>query len=137
MNDMNKKFLGQQILKLIKKNLTKRQFTARKMAEKMDMSYSYLYEITQHQFQMSPHRLLELYRMEAAMKLVASDTKMIHAYKKVGYRNIRSFREAFGKRFEMNYSSARDLLEDLDDMDKERKVKAIVKKIWNDSKKDE
>lgn len=127
---MNKAVAKSKILNSIEKNISNYQFSVIRLADEMGISYSYLYEIVNDQFGMSPLQLIETLKMERALRMVGNGIKMIKIYKRLGYGDIRSFREAFCKRLQMNYSTCRANLEKCTGLKREAEIKKYVSTLW-------
>lgn len=127
---MDKVRAKSRILDSIEKNIPNYQFSVTRLANEMGISYTYLYEIVNDQFGMSPFQLIETLKMEKAIRMVANGIKMIKIYKKLGYGDIRTFREAFFKRLQMNYSTCRANLEKHTGIRKETEIEKYISGLW-------
>jgi AraC-like DNA-binding protein len=116
------------IKKIIEENAANYHFTVLHLAREMGISYSYLYEIVYGLFGMSPHRLIETIRLERAIHLIAEGKMLIKIYRKLGYGNIRTFREAFYKRLNMNYSRCRLSFENCNS--KDEVIRKHIASLW-------
>jgi AraC-like DNA-binding protein len=93
---MNGKLLN--IDALIEKHYGEISFCVSALAEMLNVSTSYLREVIQAQYNMSPNELIESYRMKKAAELLRdSSLKVQCVHAKVGYANGKTFREAFKK----------------------------------------
>jgi AraC-like DNA-binding protein len=121
---------GSKIKEIILQNRANDQFSVNQLAGEMGVSYSYLYEIVQKNFDMSPLQLIETIRLEEAVRLIASGLKQIKIYKRLGYENVRTFREAFSKRLRMNYTSCRSNLDRYEMEEKELEINRYISALW-------
>jgi AraC-like DNA-binding protein len=119
-----------QIKDIIERNKNNEQFTVNCLANELGISYSYLYETVYKLFDMSPQQLIETIRMEEAVRLVAAGVKLIRIYKRIGYDNLRTFREAFHKRLNTNYSSCRSTLTQYSDPERNDAVDDYISHLW-------
>jgi AraC-like DNA-binding protein len=119
------------IKEIIENNKSNYQFTVCRLAYELGVSYSYLYEIVNQHFDMSPQQLIETVRMEEAIRMIARGKKQIKIYKRLGYGNIRSFREAFHKRLQMNYTDCRLELKKKNDSAKAKAIEQQINNLWN------
>jgi AraC-like DNA-binding protein len=93
---MNGKILN--IEALIETNYGEISFCVSVLADMLNVSISYLRELTQMQYGISPNELIESYRMKKAAELLQDRTLEVqNIYIKVGYTNGKTFREAFKK----------------------------------------
>ncbi len=115
---------------IIENNKNNYQFTVGSLADEVGISCSYLYEVVYHSFDMSPQQLIETVRLEEAIRLIATGKKQIKIYKQLGYGNIRSFREAFWRRLNMNYSDYRSLLQQLNGEEREKQIQDQINDLW-------
>jgi len=120
-----------EIYTIIQENRANTEFTVKCLAKDMNISYSYLYEVVYKIFDMSPQRLIETIRLEEAIHLIARGMKLIKLYKKLGYDNIRTFRQAFYKRLGINYSTCRTLIEKANKENKEKIIQQVIAGLWD------
>jgi len=121
---------GIRIYHIIKKNRNNSEFNVKWLAKDMDISYSYLYEIVYKFFDMSPQRLIETIRLEQSIYLISEGMKLIKLYRKLGYDNVRTFRQAFQKRLGMNYSNCRALFENGNKMNNQKIIQELIACLW-------
>lgn len=119
------------IYRIIRENRANTEFTVKCLAKDMNISYSYLYEVVYKCFDMSPQRLIETIRLEEAIHLIARGMKLIRLYKKLGYDNIRTFRQAFYKRLGINYSTCRTLIEKTNEENRENIIQQVIAVLWD------
>lgn len=118
------------IKQVVETNKNDFQFNVNRLAHEIGISYSYLYDVVNECFDMSPQQLIETVRMEEALRLIACGKKQVKIYKQLGYENIRTFREAFTKRIRMNFSTCRSRLSKKNRREREREVERRIDKLW-------
>jgi transcriptional regulator GlxA family with amidase domain len=92
----------------IRKYFRDTEFTVPHLAEKLNISQSYLRDITHHYFMMSPQKQIETIRLKESVKLLLTDIEIYNISIIVGYSNARTFRNAFKNRFDINPSNFRE-----------------------------
>lgn len=87
------------IEKLLEKHHIDSNFCVEMMANKLGISVSYLRDVLEKNYEISPHQLIENYRLWKSLKLLERDLKEYQIINRIGYSNTRTFRRAFKKRF--------------------------------------
>ena len=86
-------------------------FCVERMADKLEISTSYLREIICLNFEICPQKLIESFRLQKSLDLIEKDLKEYEIVIQIGYSNTRSFRRAFKKRFRILPSNYRKIIE--------------------------
>lgn len=97
---------AEEIMEIIQSRCAEYQFTVEVLAAEAGISPTYLRELVQISYQMSPHELIETVRLREAIKLMSENncTNLFKILRKVGYLHVKTFREAFEKRIGMTPS---------------------------------
>jgi two-component system response regulator YesN len=102
--------LKKMIEKEIKENYSDPEFTIEILSKKFNQAQSHFRELVYEIFSMSPHKLIEVERMQQAKILLLQGEKIYKIAKEVGYVNIRSFRKAFSIQFGYSPSAYQEIL---------------------------
>jgi AraC-like DNA-binding protein len=90
------------VLQIIAANYSNSQFNVDALAEKIEMSTSFLYEVVYARFGMTPQELIETFRLEQAIHLLARNGEKIGRIRmQSGYSYAKTFRRAFKKRLNL------------------------------------
>ena len=98
------------IEKLILQNFSDTNFNVDLMARLIGISKAYLREIISMQYGISPHKLIEGYRLEKSLKLIEKDLTEYQIVRKAGYSSPRSYRRAFKSRFGILPSKYKEII---------------------------
>ncbi len=116
---------NKRIADLVRINHPDPAFCVKKLADMLDVSNAYLWELTVRVHGLTPCELIELYRIRTAMTIMSiEDTDMIRVSLKSGFGSIRAFRDAFQRRLNMTPSECRDTIKDRKQPDPVRKLNA-------------
>lgn len=89
------------IRRIIISNLDK-PFGVKEMAEVLGMSESHLRDSCYEKYQMSPGLIIETIHLEIALKLLVDiRLKIYEVCRLAGYQNLKTFRNAFKRRFQV------------------------------------
>jgi AraC-like DNA-binding protein len=112
----------------IRKHYKNKKLTVQHLAENLNISQSYLREIVNANFMMSPQKLIETIRMEESVKLLLTDIEVYKISICVGYCSIRTFRKAFMNRFDISPGRFREKFKNRCYKDIR---KQILKQLWD------
>jgi AraC-like DNA-binding protein len=87
-----------EIERFILENLENPNFDVHNLSRCFGFSVSGLFDFVYDIFGTTPYRLIETYRIDRAIDLIASGVKMKDVFKKCGYWRARTFRGAFKRR---------------------------------------
>ncbi len=91
----------------VRQSFHDRFFCVERLAQSLQISPTYLYELTRQYYDLCPQKLLETIRLEEALELLAHGKPLTTIAKRIGYGHIRSFSKAFKKRLGMTPSVCR------------------------------
>lgn len=113
-----------QIRHVVMSNLEK-PFGVEQLAEALGISESHLRDICYQKYQMSPGFIIEGVHLEIALKLlVGNQLKIYEICRKAGYRNLKTFRNAFKRRLNMTPKEFRRNIAEYDD-------KELIELLWD------
>jgi AraC-like DNA-binding protein len=92
---------------LVEKHLHECTFCVETLADKLQISPSFLRELTRKYFNKTPHQYIESRRLQRALSLLPLHKRIYEICKLVGYNCVRSFRRAFTLAFGMTPSEYR------------------------------
>ena len=99
------------ILTIINDNFSDPNFTVYKLAEKLNISISYLYEISMIYLNQRPQKIIEAERLKCSLNLISdNNTNLYFVCKKSGYSNMKTYRNAFIRRLDITPSNLRNKL---------------------------
>ena len=85
---------------VIQKRFMDHQFGVDELASQVGISGSRLREIVHAEYGVSPHDLIEIFRIRESIRILVSEDfpTLVEVCKKVGYLNYRTFKRAFKRR---------------------------------------
>jgi|GEM_PF-4041454 len=117
------------VLQIITAKYSNPQFNVDALAEKNGTSTSFLYEVVYARFGMTPQELIEAFRLEQAIHLLAANGEKIgHIRMKAGYAYTKTFRRAFKNRFNLTPQACRDRLAHA--QDRQAEIKCLLDVLW-------
>lgn len=120
------------IKEIIDKNFAESTFRVKQIADEMQISKQYLYELCYMHYNMSPQKMIETFRLEKAVDLLLKeDTIMVELSKRTGYRYLSSFHRAFKKRLDVTpYELRKNMLEAQSDKEKfDQTYRELIEKL--------
>jgi len=88
------------LINLIEENYTDSNFNVNKLIEMASRSYAYVYEKFEFKFGISPREFIENKRLKLAYQLISQrELKITEICQKCGYSNLKTFREAFKRKY--------------------------------------
>jgi AraC-like DNA-binding protein len=91
-----------EIERFILENLENPNFDVHNLSRCFGFSVSGLFDFVYDTFGTTPYRLIETYRIDRAIDLIAGGVKMKDVYKNYGYCRARTFRGAFKRRLRIS-----------------------------------
>jgi two-component system response regulator YesN len=103
-------------------------FTVQHLADKLNVSQSYLREIVHEEFMMSPQKLIEAIRLDESLPLLLTNMDIYTISIKIGYCHSRAYRRAFKNRFGISPYNFREKVKEK----AHKEIRKIIdKKLWD------
>lgn len=96
----------------IRKYYRDTNFNVQQLANKLNISQSYLREIVHEKYKMSPHRLIEAIRLDESLPLLFTDMKIYNISIEVGYSHNQAYRRAFKNRYGISPLNFREMFKE-------------------------